>query len=294
VLVCKTGAPGCGKSSSGLYEAVVMARKMWKELQWKYFKYYKKKVKPAYWSEIEYSYTVFSSGKNVPCLLSNIPVYVDGKYTAHVGKEHFEQREPLPGYCVLFVDEIGAMLSVDMARERMSNGEDAVNIADFCRLARHYGDWRIVCTEQDGANIYIEVRRVASKNEYMLYQRWVLRPYLFLWTFLIFCKVAINVKCLRKVIIPPLRFLEKLCKSIGYRKYRYLTENNTEHERGMETGKRTFYLPSMLNFRYDERTFRNFYKCRHKKINLHIFDNLVLDDSEVFKKMFLRNKGAGR
>ncbi|MFA5676626.1 MAG: zonular occludens toxin domain-containing protein [Christensenellales bacterium] len=298
VVLVKIGAPGCGKSSSGLHEAVVMARKMWNDLRWRYFKYCKKKVKPLDWNEVEYSYNYFKNSDCVPCLLSNIPVMVDGKYTTFVSKDHCEQKERLPAHCVLFLDEVGAMLTVDTAKQRMGDDNDeaqnAVNVSDFFRLCRHFGNWRIICTEQDSENIYIDVRRVVSKNEYMLWQKWVLKPYIFLALFLPLKALAIRLNRFQKVLAPPLEFLEKLCKAIGFRKYRFLTENNTQRHTGMQKGKRTFYLPSLLNFKYDERTFRNFYKCKEETITPTIFESLVLEDSDTFKKMFLRSEKKRR
>ena len=294
VVIVKIGAPGCGKSSSGLYEAVVMARQMWRDLAWRYYKLKSKKVKPQDWDEVKFSYEYFKKSNCVPCLLSNIPVMVDGKYTTFVSKEHCEQKSRLPAHCVLFLDEVGAMLSVDTAKQRQGNDEDAaqnaVNVSDFFRLCRHFGNWRIICTEQDSENIYIDVRRVVSKNEYMLWQKWVLKPYLFLWLFLPLRALAIHFQWTSRLFARPLIFLEKLCQSIGFRKYRFLTENNTQRLSGMQKGKRTFYLPSLLNFKYDERTFRNFYKCKDQKIKPTVFENLVLEDSETFKKMFLRSE----
>ena len=298
VVVVKIGSPGCGKSSSGLYEAVVMARKMWKDLQWRYYKLKSKKHKPLDWDEVQFSYNFFKNNNCVPCLLSNIPVQVDGKFTTFVSKEHCEQKTRLPAHCVLFLDEVGAMLTVDTAKQRQDGDEDsqqnAVNVSDFFRLCRHFGNWRIICTEQDSENIYIDVRRVVSKNEYMLWQRWVLKPYLFLALFLPLRSLLVRLQWTSKIFAPPLKFLEKLCQSIGFRKYRYLTENNTQRHTGMQKGRRTFYLPSLLNFKYDERTFRNFYKCKDQTITPTIFDNLVLDDTEHFKQMFLRNKSKRR
>jgi len=298
VVIVKIGSPGCGKSSSGLYEAVVMARKMWTELQWNFVKYCTKRIKPQNWSEIEYSYNYFKNSNCVPCLLSNIPVMVDGKYTTFVSKEHCEQKERLPAHCVLFLDEVGAMLSVDTAKQRQGDDADAqqnaINVSDFFRLCRHFGNWRIICTEQDSENIYIDVRRVVSKNEYMLSQKWVLKPYVFLTIFYPLRWLAIKINRWQKIIAPPLIFLEKLCKSIGFRKYRFLTENNTQRLSGMQKGKRTFYLPSLLNFKYDERTFRNFYKCKDQVIIPTVFKNLVLEDTDVFKQMFLRSESKRR
>ena len=313
VVVVKIGAPSAGKSSSGLYEAVVMAKKMWAELRYKYYKLQREKRKstahgdpnsqgvappaPADFDEIEHSYNYFAKSNCVPCLLSNIPVMVDGKYTTFVSREHCEQRERLPAHCVLFLDEVGAMISVDTAKQRQSGDGDALSVSDFFRLCRHFGNWRIICTEQDSENIYIDVRRVVSKNEYMLSQRWVLKPYLFLALFyplrrLAIWRVSWRGKYTRvgRWCIAGVMFLETLCRAIGFRKYRYLTENNTERGSGMQTGKRVFYLPSMLNFRYDERTFRNFYRAKDKEITPHIFDNLVLDDVAPFGRMFLRAK----
>jgi len=294
IVVVKIGSPGCGKSSSGLYEAVVMARKMWDDLRWRYYKMSRKKNKSDDWDEIDYSYHYFKGNNCVPCLLSNIPVMVDGKYTTFVSKEHCEQRTRLPAHCVLFLDEVGAMLSVDTAKQRQDGEDDAqqnaINVSDFFRLCRHFGNWRIICTEQDSENIYIDVRRVVSKNEYMLWQKWVLKPYIFLAMFYPLRWLAIRFPRSRYVFAKPLIFLEKLCKAIGFRKYRFLTENNTQRHAGMQKGKRTFYLPSLLNFKYDERTFRNFYKCKGQDITPNIFNNLVLDDTDAFKKMFLRSE----
>lgn len=321
VVVIKIGAPGCGKSSSGLYEAVVMARKMWRKLRWKYYcyshevnKWRKDRVKYANklaeWEEVKFSYNFFRSGKCVPCLLTNIPVMVDGKMTAFVGKKHLQQRIRLPGFSVLFIDEIGAIVPVDTSKQRMSSNrknkndsdeqieaaiadkKNAVQISDFFRLCRHFGDFRIVCTEQDSENIYIDVRRVVSKNEYMISQKWVLKPYLFLAIFLPLQALCIRWERGQCVLVPPLMFLEKLIRHIGFRKYRYLTENNTERTAGMEKGKRTFYLPSMLNFFYDERTFRNFYKCKDEVCEPHIFENLVLEDTDMFRSKFLRSESS--
>ena len=229
---------------------------------------------------------------------------VDGKYTTFVSKEHLEQRSRLPAHCVLFLDEVGAMLSVDTAKQRQDGEEvaqqNAINVSDFFRLCRHFGNWRIICTEQDSENIYIDVRRVVSKNEFMLSQRWVLKPYLFLAVFLPLKAIAIrlsHVPLASKILAPPLRFLERLCKAIGFRKYRYVVEANTERSACVESSRRrTFYLPSLLNFRYDERTFRNFYKAKDMEIAPHVFDNLVLEDTETFKRMFLRSerKRGGR
>lgn len=309
VVVVKIGSPGCGKSSSGLYEAVVMARKMWNDLRWKHYCYsrnlakwrrcperYRQKL--IEWDEIKFSYDFFKNNNCVPCLLSNIPVMVDSKYTTFASKEHCEQRSRLPAHCVLFLDEVGAMLTVDTAKHRMGDDDDAqqnaINVSDFFRLCRHFGNWRIICTEQDSENIYIDVRRVVSKNEYMLWQKWVLKPYLFLGLFLPLRALAICWQKSNKVFAPPLMFLEKLCRHIGFRKYRYLTENNTQRHTGMQKGKRTFYLPSMLNFKYDERTFRNFYKCKEDTIEPHVFDNLILEDTDTFREMFMRSERKRR
>lgn len=339
VVVVKIGAPGCGKSSSGLYEAVVMARKMWRKLRWKYYCYshevnkwckeprrYQQKL--IEWFEIKFSYEYFTRIHRVvtydmqkdeisvrffypvPCLLSNIPVMVDGKMTAFVGKKHLQQKMRLPAFSVLFVDEVGAILPLETSKQRMSSNrrnkndseeqieaaiadkKNAVQISDFFRLCRHFGDFRIVCTEQDSENIYIDVRRVVSKNEYMISQKWVLKPYLFLAIFLPLQALCIRWERGQCVLVPPLMFLEKLIRHIGFRKYRYLTENNTERTAGMEKGKRTFYLPSMLNFFYDERTFRNFYKCKDEVCEPHIFENLVLEDTDMFRSMFLRSESS--
>lgn len=304
VVVVKIGAPGCGKSSSGLYEAVVMARKMWHKLiekhyimrdkvhEWRKDKI-KNAVKLAEWEEVVFSYNWYKKHDCVPCLMSNIPVRVKGMMTCRIKKKHVEQRARLPAYSVLFLDEVGAMMSVDTAKQRMSETEEArlaLAVSDFFRLIRHFINGRCICTEQDSENIYIDVRRVVSFNEYMLSQKWVLKPYLFMllaWPLKWF---IIRTERFSRILAPPHKFLQKLISYIGFRKYQYLRENNTERVTGQQTGKRTFYLNSKLPFDYDDRTFRNLYNCKDEDCIPEIWDKMQVDNDPETVETFKRQR----
>jgi len=303
IVVCKIGAPGQGKSSSGLYEAVTMARQMWRKLIIKHYimknrvkKWRKDPLKNEMrlrdWEEVEFSYNFFKNKNCVPCLVTNIPVCV-GKMTSKVIKDHIEQKKRLPAHVVIFLDEVGAMMSVDTAKQRMGDTEearDAQAVSDFFRLIRHFIDGRVVCTEQDSENIYIDVRRVVSFNEYMISQRWVLRPYLFMAIAFPIKWYIVKFEALSKIFARPYQFIQKLISCIGFRKYRYLRENNTERASGMQTGKRTFYLPSKLPFEYDDRTFRNLYNCKDEVCEPEVFTKMQLDNDPDTIATFKRQR----
>jgi len=304
IVVVKIGAPGQGKSSSGLYEALIMSRKMWAKLIEKHYVmkdkvngWRKDKIKNAAvlreWDEVNFSYNYFKKHNCVPCLMTNIPVRVDGFMTSKVKKKHIEQRSRLPAYTVLFLDEVGAMMSVDTAKQRMSETEEArlaLAVSDFFRLIRHFINGRCICTEQDSENIYIDVRRVVSFNEYMLSQRWVLKPYLFIAVASPLKWFIIKTERFSKVLAPPHKFLQKLISYIGFRKYRYLRENNTERVTGMQTGKKTFYLNSKLPFDYDDRTFSDLYNGKDEICEPEIFDKMKLENDPETVETFKRQR----
>jgi hypothetical protein len=89
-VIVKCGAPGTGKSSSAFWQAVETAKKLWIELQDKYFlllrdvKRVEKrgellgdKLKRDF-KEVKAAYMFYKTNPCVPCLWTNIPVMVDG------------------------------------------------------------------------------------------------------------------------------------------------------------------------------------------------------------------------
>ena len=283
-VIIKCGAPGTGKSSSGLWQAVEMSKRLWVELQDKYWmlkqaidKITKKGGTPPDkllkdFKEARTAYEFYKNNECVPCLWTNIPVTVDGRYTNMVRRCHIEQMRRVTAYTVVFLDEVGAIVSVDEGRDK------PLCISDFFRLCRHMGEFRIICTEQDRENVYIDIRRVVADNEQMLAQKWVLKPLVLLAPFHVLRFMFRINRARLKFLAPVLRWLSKTLRYIGFRRFQAVSTGNTESAYTEDIKKRTYYLPTMLNCTYDDRTYREGYKVKNKVVNPDIFQSLILPE----------------
>lgn len=296
-VIVKIGGPGSGKSSSGVYEAVKKAQKAYKNLCWYYWHYSGKAAKwkeqnntekLERWQEVKEAFEFYETHLDcVPCLWSNIPLEnLCGLKANKLTLDHLYQRKRLPSFAVLFIDEVGQMLGLDLSVDKV------FDVSDFFRCCRHFGEFYVICTEQSAENIYIDVRRVVGFNQYMQNQAWVCKPYALLFFFNLFKALFTYLQRGAARFSPAMSVVNDLIKHIGFRKYAYSFERNTERKRGMfsDKGVHTFYLPSALNCDYDERTFRKFYKCKDKPLSADIFKSLTLKTFDENGAVYLRDK----
>jgi hypothetical protein len=292
-VITYIGGPGAGKTSRMLYDAVLTSRRMWAELRLKYHTYKNNvkewiaegnTIKLQEWEEIRDSYEYWITTDCVPCLMTNIPVMVNQQMSTVLTWEHAYQIKRVPYYSVLAFDESGATFLVDDYKDK------PLQVSDFFRLERHFGDWYIFLTEQDSENQFIDVRRVVGYNIYMIRQKSVLKPFLLVLLYNLI-KTAILYKdgCNRS-ISAFMDWFKKVINHIGFRKYRCVKEANTQRS-GLYEKQRVYkiYLPTYLNCKYDDRTFRQFYKAKDLPIELEIHKNLILDCTEENETTFLRN-----
>ena len=255
-VTIEAGTPGAGKSSTAGYKAVLAAQKMWRELRYKYWSVIgtadevlkgddedeKTKVK-----EIIDSYNYYANNDCVPCLMTNIPMLVDGRYTSVLTYEHAAQERRIPAYTVLFFDESGASFSVDAGK---SGANRPLTVSDFFRLCRHFGDFVIYMTEQDQVNVFIDVRRVVAVNQFILYQQHVLKPKFLIWLYeALKSKYIRSGKGTKSKAPARMAAFGRLISKIGFRRYVARNEGNSENNI-TETGQQleVYYLPSSLNF----------------------------------------------
>lgn len=294
VVTIKIGQPGSGKSSSGGYDAVSVANKMWQELQYKYWEYksligewiknnnYEKILE---WYEIRDSYEYYMTNDCVPCLWSNIPLCVNGQYTSVLNFENASQNKRIPYYSVLFFDEVGSIFTVAMSKDK------PMTVSDFFRLCRHFGDYKIFATEQDPENIFIDVRRVVASNIYMLSQTWTNKPLLLNLIYSLLKLFALKFDKGNKILAKSLRFMRTAISYVGARKYKYVEQQNTELQAYKERERiKTYYLPTNLNYQYNDRTYKNLYLCKDKKIETEIFNTLTLPDTTENRQKYLKSK----
>lgn len=295
-VVTYIGAPGSGKTSRMLYDAVIRSKNMWVDLQVKYHTYKNKladwkkegnKKALNEWEEIRDSYIYWSTSDCVPCLMTNIPVIVNQQFTTILTWKHAYQQERVPYYAVLVFDESGATFLVDDYKDK------PLEVSDFFRCERHFGDWYIYLTEQDSANQYIDVRRVVGHNEFMLGQKWVIKPLPLLLIYSIFKRIVLSRDKCGKRLANVMMFLSKCIGFVGFRKYKCVKEKNTERAGLYERIRvNKIYLPTYLNCIYDDRTFREFYQAKDLELNLEVHKSLILPKTDENELCFLRSSAS--
>ena len=307
-----SGPPGTGKTSSKVYEAKQKASVMWKKLQEAYFfclSVDRSKLNEndqVDYDEIVDSYNYYLDHPDgIPCLWSNIAIWDDqGCKSFKLKKKHLLQYSRLPFYSVLFSDEIGCMF-----KAKKGSNDALDTLSEFARFIRHFIDGFWDFTEQDADKAFIDIRRSAGSNKYLQQQKWVLKPYFIctLYDILLdlsmydfnFSKLYKNKTSQKNSHLKKatksskrcnrfLKWLKKLISCIGWRKYTFNEKGNPINDndkREVESGLKTFYLPSCLNCKYDDRAYRNKYLPKRKKIEGETFKNKFLslnDIEEIF------------
>ena len=280
-IVLKKGVPGQGKSSTMYYEAVLAAKLNWIELRRKYVEY-KYKIKHKYklsdkekseWKEVEISYEYCKHSKCVPLLWTNLPAMVRGRFTNKLTLEHLSGQKRLPYKAVLVIDEAARFL--DEGKSLQHNDSKDWDISNFFALERHYIDGVIYLASQDD-NVFIDIARCCLYTEIMNLQTPVCKPF-WLRALKSISEELIDMFNLKKphslgFVMKIYLKSKKLWGRIGFRKYNTSKRTNragtNTYYADPKDGKKIIgnsrnkdiYLPSALNFTYDDRCMREYYK----------------------------------
>lgn len=282
-VLVKAGKPRCGKTSSAVHEAIILAKLKWQELQFDFWKAISEEetiIKSGDVNrllelhEIKIAYNFYVMRPCIPCLWSNIGVFdKHGRASHKITLDHIKGLERLPVYSVVLLDEIGAMLKADDGLNRVGV-EKPLDISDMFRLGGHFVKWTVIGCEQDFNHIFIDFRRVVGFNQVIQGQEWTCKPKLFygIYKFLKFLKVDgmdRTVKKSKRYGKFLIKF-ERFVKSIGFRKIKYGFASNTETNAGMVagdnenavvklTGEKYRLVPSTLAGNYDDRAYKQKY-----------------------------------
>lgn len=306
--VTNDGAPGAGKTFTGCNTAYFLAISEWERLQDDYFT---QRAMLSEWikngetdkieafKSIEKSYKFYKEHEatNIPCLVSTIPLreYGTGRMSFIVTPEMFLQIDPVPEYTVFFIDEIGEDQGVDKSD---TNNPDYLA---FWRFPRHFFDGKFVNTNQDGGQAAIAVRRSTDYVNHIVGQEWLMRPTALIKRYerkkarffkRLFQGKYSNARA--QYIAQELYYLKKYISTIGFRQVTCQLQTTEGVAVG---GLDKFILPAIGGVQYDERTYRNQYKCKDKPINLRGWEKLTIDEydhSEFNEQVKSSTKNAKR
>lgn len=290
--VTNDGPPGAGKTFTGGNVAYFLAQERWEQLKSDYFT---QKTLVERWlrtgdtekleafKALEESYLFYKEREetNIPCLVSSIPLreYGTGRMSYQLTPEMFLQIERTPEYTVYFNDESGKDQGADTSKTENKD------LLAFWRLPRHFFDGMFVNTNQDGDQNAIYMRRSTDFVNHIFGQEWVMRP------------LRLERKYARKerryfkrlakgrlsaeraeYIGQGLYFLKKYKATIGFRR---VTCRTTTKD-GVAVGDiDKVILPAIGGVQYDDRAYRNQYKCKDKPIKLKGWEKLVMDEQDT-------------
>lgn len=303
-----SGVPGAGKTTSTFYRAVILSKKLWLKLRIKYYyvctipKVLLSKNLKAHRNEIIEAYNFYTNSPFVPCLWSMTSIQVGKRFAHKLTNDQLLQKKIMVYGSVYVVDEIGSLFPNFTGKQK----KILEPLSDLCRYIRHYIDSYFFFTEQEFSKAFIDIRRCTGSVQYLTkIQKWVLKPKFLIALFnLLFSDVYWQFfkqsflirysksfyKTYRKIYSSSKHFawffkwLDRYISEVGFRRYEYKELGNQEVDlNNSNTKSNIFYLESRLNFKYDDRCFKNKYRCKNQKYSsvLQGFNSLVMTEEEL-------------
>lgn len=301
--ITNDGAPGAGKTVTGANMAYFLAQRRWAEMK---SEYYTQKSMLAEWCKrgdtdnlygfrtLEESYFFYAEREstNIPCLISSVPLkeYGTNRWSYVLEPEVYAQIARVPEYCVLFNDESGRLFGGDTSKSATDD------IKDFWRYIRHFLDAMAVNTNQDGDQNAIYMRRSTDFVNHINGQEWIMPPVRLLRRIerkeARFFKKMERGKLSEKQSIyigQKLYFLKKYAATIGFRRVSHRLCTQSGEFAGDEE---EYILPAIGCVEYDDRAYRNLYKCKDKPLCLKGWNSLVVEGYDRDKYDCIINKAG--
>lgn len=292
-----TGAPGTGKSLHAHAETNAMAEGSWEKLSEEYWFLLSRKNKEGYVlteddKEIIEAYEYYLNNPGIPCYATNIPVWSEKyrRYSYKFVPDHLKQLSRCPYRLAGWYDEIGTAFDpkLHLDSKNLMNSQE---ISDSCRYSRQFVELRFVGTEQDGSNIFINLRRVVGLQRLFTETKICLKPKILTWIYKKLMAHFTRKMSLKqsKAFSKFMRLYKKFLSNCGFFKLKYKLIGNTENGAMIDVtgGKnKVTYLPCAFDCVYETRAFRSAYACKDQPINMEVWKNIKLLKNDAIK--FLR------
>lgn len=295
------GVPGTGKTLVATASVYEMSKYAWEELKWEHWLIMAKCQKPGYErtdkdKEILDAYNFYIQSEGVPCLGSTVPIYSREykRFSHQFELAHMMQVKRLPYRMNALVDEIGTMTSVDGVRQRQEGNLGVYCLIEFIRFCRQLAETKLIATEQDFKNIFIDVRRVVAENRIYKGVKPVLKPVLLNWLYNKLKRYFTN-KGIKSSVLFAKRMIKfkQFLNACGFLQIKYSVVGNSETGQVIDTGEKgTIYLSCLQEWEYDSRAYRNSYQAKDKPIDMRVFKavGLLKEQAERMLRSFTARK----
>ena len=294
------GAPGTGKTRLLVILSDILAGLMFQKLSWLYWRdFHKAKhwqeennvTKLEDWNEIRESYEYYTTPQKgvypIPCLASNLGIEKLGQWSTKLKFEHLAQLERAPAYTIKLYSEFGTTANIEYSNDKL------LPMSDYLRFCRQFYEQVLMGDEQDATNIAIDARRVVSDVWYMTECKTIVKPLMLTLPFGILKKFFANSQWFRwKWLTKFMSCWEKLIDQIGFVRFRYIREGNTEHQR---TNGRGIFIALLTNpVKYDTRAFRKLADCRTHPLKAELHTQLEVENNAENRQAYLRAEYKNR
>ena len=270
------GAPGTGKTFTSIYLTCYQALALWELLITQYlihmpfaakYRWEYERGKSNVWIAYKAVYDsvrFYNENGYIPCCYSNVKFMFCGKEPIPLEIKHFQQKKRFAEFNVKLMDECAELLPNTM---KTNNGfKDSLNVNDinnYLSMFRQYDEGHMIVNDQRGKEVFIGARSVFNVTNYLTEQKTLMSPRFLKWLYesLVNRLRKRGVNTSRKLSSFLLR-LDKLIKSIGFRRFYYVQTVGAEGRMRNDKEIHDYVLPCDVPFQYDDRARRNEYKAK--------------------------------
>lgn len=285
------GAPGVGKTFSAKEFAIAVSAQQWQKLQSDYLMQSSlinrwiadgDTDQMTAFLALEESYWFYKERESeyIPCLVSTVPIQdIFGRYSYVLNDSHALQQVRLPDRSVLFNDESGSTQGANTSRNA------SCDILDFYRFYRHFGDFILINTDQGGDGNAKYIRKSTDYNIRLSRQQSLMAPEtaqnrLEKQKTRYFKRKANGGYSERRAqyIGEKLYYREKYLQTVGFRCIPYRFEASEGNVMERQNGE--YIFSARGNGTYNDRAYRNLYKCRNQELKLTAWQSLTVPEED--------------